>query len=37
LKKLSEDLLESRMRMMRAGDYVYRPQPHGPFPERYIF
>src|SRR5688572_9946830 len=37
LSKLSEELLESRMRMMKSGDYVYRPQPHGPFPERYVF
>jgi 5-methylthioadenosine/S-adenosylhomocysteine deaminase len=37
LSKLGEELLESRMRMMKSGDYVYRPQPHGPFPERYVF
>jgi cytosine/adenosine deaminase-related metal-dependent hydrolase len=36
LARLSGELLESRQRMMREGDYVYRPQPHGPRPERYV-
>jgi 5-methylthioadenosine/S-adenosylhomocysteine deaminase len=37
LQRLSEELLESRLRMMKEGDYVYRPQPHGPLPGRYVF
>lgn len=36
LARLSGELLESRQRMMREGDYVYRRQPHGPRPERYV-
>ena len=37
LSRLGEALVESRLRMMREGDYVYRPQPRGALPERYVF
>ena len=37
LSRLGEELAESRLRMMREGDYVYRPQPRGALPERYVF
>ena len=37
LHKLQQELLESRLRMMREGNYAYRPVPSGPPPERYVF
>lgn len=37
LAKLHAELLESRLRMMREADYVYRPVSAGPRPERYVF
>ena len=37
LAKLQEELLESRLRMMREGNFVYRPVAGGPLPERYVF
>lgn len=37
LHKLQQELLESRLRMMREGGYAYRPMPSGPPPERYVF
>ena len=37
LQKLQQELLESRLRMMREGSYAYRPVPSGPPPERYVF
>lgn len=37
LAKLQEELLESRMRMMREGNFVYRAVEKGPYPERYVF
>ena len=37
LRKLQEELLASRLRMMQEGDYAYRPVPSGAPPERYIF
>jgi cytosine/adenosine deaminase-related metal-dependent hydrolase len=37
LQRLREELLESRLRMMREGEYAYRPAPNGPPPERYVF
>ena len=37
LHKLQQELLESRLRMMREGNYAYRPVPSGPLPERYVF
>ena len=37
LAKLSAELLESRQRMMKEGNYVYKPVPNGPLPERYVF
>ncbi len=37
LHKLQQELLESRLRMMREGSYAYRPVPSGPPPERYFF
>ena len=37
LAKLSAELLDSRQRMMKEGNYVYQPVPNGPLPERYVF
>lgn len=37
LAKLQQELLESRLRMMKEGNYAYRPVPAGPLPERYVF
>ncbi len=37
LHTLQQELLESRLRMMREGSYAYRPVPGGPPPERYVF
>jgi cytosine/adenosine deaminase-related metal-dependent hydrolase len=37
LAQLHAELLESRLRMMREGNYVYQPVPAGPRPERYVF
>jgi cytosine/adenosine deaminase-related metal-dependent hydrolase len=37
LAQLHAELLESRLRMMREGNYVYQPVPAGPQPERYVF
>ena len=37
LAKLQQELLESRLRMMKEGNYVYKPAPNGPLPERYVF
>ena len=37
LRRLQEELLESRLRMMKEGNFVYRPAPNGPAPERYVF
>ncbi len=37
LQKLQQELLESRQRMMKAGNFVYAPVPNGPLPERYVF
>ena len=37
LAKLQQELLESRLRMMKEGNYVYKPAPAGPLPERYVF
>ncbi|OGA25729.1 MAG: hypothetical protein A3I01_00145 [Betaproteobacteria bacterium RIFCSPLOWO2_02_FULL_65_24] len=36
LARLNEELLASRLRMMRDGNYVYRPAPDGTRPERYV-
>lgn len=36
LATLSGELLESRLRIMKEGDFVYRPVPSGPLPDRYI-
>jgi 5-methylthioadenosine/S-adenosylhomocysteine deaminase len=37
LAKLQQELLESRLRMMKQGNFVYQPVPNGPLPERYVF
>jgi len=37
LKKLHEELLASRLRMMNKGNFVYQPAPNGPLPDRYVF
>jgi cytosine/adenosine deaminase-related metal-dependent hydrolase len=37
LAKLSQEILESRQRMMKEGNFVYQPVPSGPLPERYVF
>jgi len=37
LAKLNQEILESRQRMMQEGNFVYRPVPSGPLPERYVF
>lgn len=37
LAKLQQELLESRMRMMKQGNFVYQSVPNGPLPERYVF
>ncbi len=37
LARLQDELLESRQRMMKDGNYVYRPVANGPLPERYVF
>ena len=37
LAKLNQEILESRQRMMKEGNFVYRPVPSGPLPERYVF
>ena len=37
LAKVSEELLESRLRMMKDGDYAYRTAAHGALPEHYVF
>jgi len=37
LQKLQQELLESRQRMMKLGNFVYQPVPSGPLPERYVF
>jgi cytosine/adenosine deaminase-related metal-dependent hydrolase len=37
LARLQQELLESRQRMMREGNYVYIAVPNGPLPERYVF
>lgn len=37
LKKLQEELLESRLRLFKTGNYVYEYVERGPLPERYVF
>ena len=37
LARLQQELLESRLRMMEEGNYVYRPAPGGERPQRYVF
>ena len=37
LAKLNQEILESRQRMMKEGNFVYQPVPSGPLPERYVF
>jgi cytosine/adenosine deaminase-related metal-dependent hydrolase len=37
LEKLNAELLESRLRLMKEGGYVYNRAPNGPLPERYVF
>jgi len=37
LAQVSDELLESRLRMMKDGNYVYRAAPNGARPERYVF
>lgn len=37
LARVSEELLESRVRMMKEGNYAYRQAPNGVLPERYVF
>jgi 5-methylthioadenosine/S-adenosylhomocysteine deaminase len=37
LAKLQQEVLESRLRMMKQGNFVYQPVPNGPLPERYVF
>ena len=37
LAKASEELLESRLRMMKDGNYTYRPAPNGTRPAQYVY
>ncbi len=36
LARLRDDTLDSRLRMMREGNYVYQPAPNGPQPEYHV-
>jgi cytosine/adenosine deaminase-related metal-dependent hydrolase len=36
LKQVRDELLEARARMMREGNYTYRPADRGPQPERWV-
>ena len=36
LARLRDDALDSRLRMMREGNYVYQPAPNGPQPEYHV-
>lgn len=35
LAHLRDEVMETRLRLMRESDYVYAPAPHGPQPERF--
>ena len=37
LAKLNQEILASRQRMMKEGNFIYQPAPSGPRPERYVF
>ena len=37
LQKLQQDVLDSRLRMMDEGKFVYKPVDSGPLPDRYVF
>ena len=37
LKKLQDELLESRLRLFKTGNFVYEYVERGPLPERYVF
>jgi len=37
LAKLNQEILESRQRMMKEGNFVYQPVPSGRPPDRYVF
>jgi len=35
LKRVRDELLATRQRLMREGNYVYKPAPRGPQPEKW--